>query len=168
MHKGTIEIDDSGWGSLLGGVIIGMHHIENKKFLAKVIPMNYFQDKAFKKHKYIDKATMLFLESWPVLGDAKTIIICRGYCLNGIASILSDNFRERKILRKEIGDPLQSWLENRFAEYLKQYRIPVKSEGAHCLSFEDQLKWVMEKPKQRVKYVKTGWPQWQRKYSKII
>jgi len=161
-----ILIDDSGWGSLLGGVMIGMYNTETKKFRYKLIPVSYFQGDTFKKKKYLDKATKIFLEAWPSLGDSEYFTICRGIVLDGIYEILINNPSEtRDIYRGEIGEPLQSLLEEKFSCHLSRLGVPRNSTGAHCLSFDDQLKWIREDPK-RIKYVKTGWPRWKTIYSK--
>lgn len=162
-----IQIDDSGWGSLLGGVMIGMYNTETKKFIAKLIPIKYFQGELFKKQKYKDEAIKIFLTSYVKLGDVDDIQICRGYVLDGLYKFLTGPGWTLKISRKEIVDPLQSLLEAKFAKHLIKCGVPKGSGGAHCLSFDDQLNWIKEDPK-RIKYVKTGWNSWREKYGKKI
>lgn len=162
-----IQVDDSGWGSLLGGVMIGMYNTDNKKFKAKLIPVSYFQGEAFKKKKYLDQAIKIVLMYWPELGDTEYFEICRGYALDGVYEFLATNLGDRKISRVEIKDPLQSMLEERFAKSLERVGVPQRTDGAHCLSFDNQLSWVKENPK-RVKYVKTGWKSWKEKYEQEI
>lgn len=161
-----ILIDDSGWGSLLGGVMIGMYNTDTQKCKAKLIPVSYFQGTMFKKAKYRDQATNIFLENWAQLGDTDYIGVCRGTILDGVYNILADNFGDRTIERIEIGDPLQSWLERKFAMSLSRVGVPMRTDGAHCLSFNDQLKWIKENPNKRVRYVKTGWKSWKIRYEK--
>jgi hypothetical protein len=162
-----IQIDDSGWGSLLGGVIIGMYNTETRKFKAKIIPVSYFQGSTFKKAKYRDYATKIVLETWPSLGNTNHFQICRGTCLDGIYEMLDHYIKPdyRRIERVEIGDPLQSLLEEKFASSLQRIGVPKRTDGAHCLSFNNQLNWIKENPS-RVKYVKTGWDSWNKKYKK--
>ena len=159
-----IYVDDSGWGSLLGGVMIGVYDSDTKKFYSRLIPIRYFQSSLFKSGKYRNVAAKLFMGMWNQCGDTEKFIICRGTVLDFIYNMLAENYGNRKVQRLEIDDPLQTLLELSFAKSLKRYGVPQKSSGAHCLSFDDQLKWIREDPK-RVKYVKTGWNSWKNKYS---
>jgi hypothetical protein len=163
----SIQIDDSGWGCLLGGVMIGMYNTANKRFKAKLIPISYFKGNKFKNGSYRSKAVALFLSEWPKLGNTESFQICRGTILDGIADFLTSHGWLRKVERLEIQDPLQNMLEHEFAKHLMKCGVPEGSGGAHCLSFDDQVKWVLEDAK-RVKYVKTGWNSWQNKYSKLL
>jgi len=163
-----IYVDDSGWGSLLGGVMIGVYDSGSKKFQSRLIPIRYFQGKSFKNGKYRNKALDLFMEMLNASGsDTEYFYICRGTVLDYIYEMLIANYDYKKIGRIEIGDPLQKMLESKFASYLNKLGVPRKSDGAHCLSFDDQLKWVYSDAK-RIKHVKTGWNSWQTKYSKNL
>lgn len=157
-----IFIDDSGWGSLLGGVMIGVYDSDSKKFQSRLIPISFFQGKKFKSGLYRLKAMKLFQEMLSKCSDTEYFYVCRGTILDGIYEMLVDSYNE-KVERIEIPDPLQGMLESKFASYLHRLGVPRKSDGAHCLSFDDQLKWVREDIT-RTKYVKTGWGSWQRKY----
>ena len=159
----SIQIDDSGWGCLLGGVMIGMYNTENKRFKHKLIPISYFRGKKFKTGAYRNYAVKIFRELLMKIGPCGKISICRGTILDGI---YNSGFDKKMMERVEIGDPLQSLLEKEFAKHLMKCGVPEGSGGAHCLSFDDQVKWALEDPK-RVKFVKTGWNSWQNKYSKL-
>lgn len=162
-----ILCDDSGWGSLLGGVMIGMYNTETKKFIANLIPIKYFQGELFKKQKYKDEAIRIFLHNFVKIGSSNEIQICRGYCLDGIYNFLNTDQWKLKVTRAEIKDPLQTLLEGKFSKHLQKLGVPEGSGGAHCLSFEDQVKWI-KTDKKRIKYVKTGWNSWKDKYAKEI
>ena len=163
-----IQIDESGWGSLLGGVSIGLYDTRTKKFLAKTIPIKYFQGKLFGKQKYLEQARKIVMNGLFAFSVPTNIMICRGHILRGARNALRAlPYEEFHITEGEIGQPLQGLLEAHFAKHLKKAGVPDKSGGAHCLSFDDQLNWVKENPS-RVKYVKTGWERWQEKYSKIV
>jgi hypothetical protein len=159
-----IMLDDSGWGSLLGGVIIGMYNTDGRIFKHKLIPISYFRGKKFRTGAYRNYAVKIFREMLFKIGPCSKIQICRGTVLDEIYNTSID---KRMMERVEIGDPLQSLLEDKFAEHLEKCGVPRRTDGAHCLSFDDQLKWIYEDPK-RVKYVKTGWPAWKNKYSKNL
>ncbi len=163
-----IQIDESGWGSLLGGVSIGLYNTETKKFFAKTIPVRYFQKLSFKKQKYLDEARKIVMTGIFAMGIPMKVVICRGFALKKARFALKAvPYEEFDITEGEIGPPLQRLLEGHFAKHLKRLGVPDKSGGAHRLSFNDQLDWIKEDPK-RAKYVKTGWKRWQEKYSKDI
>lgn len=156
-----IYVDDSGWGSLIGGVAIGIYDSDMKKMLARIIPVKYFQGSLFIKGIYRKRAIVEFLRMYSEVSDSEHFYVCRGTILDGIYRMLiSNNYDTERI---EIGDPLQGFLEERFAKHLKRFGVPQKSKGAHCLSFNEQLEWVREDPS-REKHVKTGWKSWQTKY----
>lgn len=160
-----IFVDDSGWGSILGGVAIGLYNEETQKFVSKIIPVRYFQGTLFKTGKYKEQALKIFLSYWIDMEESDGIVVCRGVCLNSIYNFLES--KGQRVYREEIKDPLQGMLEAAFAKHLKRCGVPQRTDGAHCLSFDDQLKWIYEDPR-RVKYVKTGWKSWKQKYSQNL
>lgn len=166
----TIQLDDSGWGSLLGGVLIGGYNTGTNKFFHALIEPIYFQEPYFKRQDYKERAVWLMLENISKLGPAKRIEICRGYALDGIYKFYSEMVHKvlkdtpHEIVRVEIKDPLQTYLEEKFAQHLHKFGVPKGTGGAHCLSFDDQLKWIKANPK-KLKYIKTGWTSWNKKYA---
>jgi hypothetical protein len=166
-----IQIDDSGWGSLLGGVYIGVYNTKSGKMFSKLIPVSYFQEDKFEKKKYLEKALNIAREGILKVGSynlqENEIQCCRGYALETIRKWLSENkntFKSVKFLG--ITDPIQSELESKFSKHLGSIGVPLGSgSGAHRISFEEMLKWVAD-DNRRVKYVKTGWKSWKEKYSK--
>jgi hypothetical protein len=168
-----IQIDDSGWGSLLGSVMIGMYDTQSRVFACGSIPIRYFQGTLYSKSKYREQATKVALKliqkKFHLRGQ--DIQICRGTCLDNIFDTIlacSSGYQFRSLVRVEIGDPLQKTLEAAFAKSLVKVGVPQKSSGAHCLSFDEQLEWIKEDPSNRIKHVKTGWNSWKNKYSKSI
>ena len=162
----TVFVDDSGWGSLLGGVAIGLYNDENRKFLYQILPVRHFQDKAFKSQEYLNEARDSFVEMEGRIGEYKKIVVCRGFMLDEIWEFMQEFSVGKKLISAEIKEPLQGLLEKVFAISLNDIGVPSGSKGAHCLSFEDQVKWVKEQP-ERIKYVKTGWPSWQKLKHKV-
>ena len=169
-----IQIDDSGWGSLLGGVIIGVCDTDTNRLYSRLIPISFFQGGKFENQEYIAyalkiaKAGLQLLTSYPD-DSGIHIQICRGYLLSEIRSWAERNrLHYTKIEHVDIKDPLQSLLEARFSKHLERIGVPAgKGKGAHRISFDEMLKWVKEDPK-RIKYVKTGWKSWKQKYSKMM
>ena len=73
----TIQIDDSGWGCPIGGVIIGGLRVEEGQYACEVIPRSHtgFWKLKFDNNRRRDKekTTQLRREGWKVL----TIWECR-------------------------------------------------------------------------------------------
>jgi hypothetical protein len=162
----TIYVDDSGWGSLIGGVAIGLYNDENRRFLYHILPPKLFQGRAWITHKYLDEALDSFVEMVERIGEHKKIVVCRGFMLDHIWEFLQEFSLSKRLSREEIKDPLQSLLEMAFARHLENLGVPNNSGGAHCLSYDDQVKWV-KKDKKRIKFIKTGWPSWKKHAKKI-
>jgi len=160
-----IFIDCSGWGSLIGGVAIGLYNSETREFYSEIMPVEFFQGKKFKEKAYLMRAASIIFGGLEEILMCSKITICRGY----IFSMVRDYFEKERFNWKVgiIEEPLQGYLEKKFAEHLIKLGVKPKSDGAHCLSFDDQLKWVKAR-KSRVKYVKTGWSSWKNKYSKLV
>ena len=167
-----IQIDDSGWGSLLGGVYIGIYNTDTNKMYARLIPVSYFQGVKFEKQKYLTKALQIARAGISVLtGDNSDsgihIQVCRGHILSHIRTWVQENAQHfSKTEFVEIKDPLQTALEKKFSKLLETYGVPEgDAKGAHRISFDAMLKWIKEDPK-RIKHVKTGWKSWGDKYGK--
>ena len=169
-----IQIDDSGWGSLLGGVMVGVYNTETEKLYSKLIPISFFQRRNFDKQKYLIKALSIAQSGIQMLTNnnddsGSHIQVCRGYLLSKIrAWCEEERSKFSKIEYVDIKDPFQSLLESRFSAHLGRLGVPEgKSKGAHRISFDEMLNWIKKDPK-RVKYTKTGWKSWNQKYKKEI
>jgi len=165
-----LEIDDSGWGCPVGGVLIGVLRRETEEYLTGIIPVSFFQEE-FKRGTYLLKARSLAKNLMGML-KARTreeIIVCPGPLFREFRSYLFQkgfNFQTRTI-----GDPLQSLLEKSFAQYLNSLGVPpeVLGQGAIHPSrrFRALLKWVAEDYSGRIRLCKTGWSSWN-KWEELI
>ncbi|MCR4428115.1 MAG: hypothetical protein NUV68_02055 [Caldiserica bacterium] len=165
-----LEIDDSGWGCPIGGVLIGALRRETEEFLTGIIPVSFFQEE-FKKGSYLLKARSLAKN---LMGRLKVrareqIVVCQGPLFREFRAFLFEkgyNFQVRTI-----GDPLQSLLEKSFAQYLNSLGVPqeVLAQGAAHPSrmFRGLLRWVAEDYEQRIRLCKTGWSSWE-KWEELI
>lgn len=165
-----LEIDDSGWGCPIGGVLIGVLRRETEEYLTGIIPVSFFQED-FKKGAYLLKARNLTknLISRLKVGPREQIIVCPGPLFREFRTFLFEegfNFQVRTI-----GDPLQSLLEKSFAQYLNSIGVPqeILAQGAFHPSrrFRALLRWVAEDYPQRIRLCKTGWSSWE-KWEEII
>ena len=85
-----IQIDDTGWGSLVGGMLIGAIRTETGEFACDEIPVTFFQGEAFARKAYLEESRDVarrVLEQLRV-GKGEPIEICTGYVLEGVRSML--------------------------------------------------------------------------------
>ncbi len=55
----TVQIDDAGWGSLIGGVVVGVYRTSTGEFAHEVIAPRFFQGTAFADKEYLAEAARL-------------------------------------------------------------------------------------------------------------
>lgn len=149
-RRRIIEIDDSGWGELIGGVFIVGRDLETGKVSKQEIPVNFFQEPNFKAGKYYIEtiravnAILYELDAEPT----KTLIkICPGEIFSHVYRFLENNGYECK--KVKIRGETQKIAEKAFDSYLKKIGCP--------RGYKKMKKWLEENRKEREKYVKTGW-----------
>ncbi len=158
----VIEVDDSGWGDLIGGAVIVMRRVETNEKYTGEIPPELFKAEEFKYKTYLRYATQIILEGLDSLSVEKTepIHICTGY----IFEHAEDTLRELgyKVTEVKIEGKTQELAEKTFIESLVNEGIGSFSEVASMRSFNGFLDWVKEDLEHRERYVKTGWKNWVR------
>ncbi|OYT41996.1 MAG: hypothetical protein B6U86_01330 [Candidatus Altiarchaeales archaeon ex4484_43] len=158
----TIQVDDAGVGSPIGGVLIGACDSKTKEFVFDEIPVEFFQGEKFARQEYLNKAAEITLDLIKRLNcnpENTVIKICTGHI----------NTRSKDALRREgfevrvaeIKDPLQTMLEREFIRYLNEIGFDVtEGEPDERISFYHKaIKWVKADPL-REKFAKTGWRKW--------
>lgn len=156
----VIEVDDSGWGDLVGGVVIVMRRVETGETYADEIPLELFQDGEFKYQIYLRCAAQIILEGLDELAapESEPIHICTGYIFKTAKETLRDlgyTVKEVKITGKT-----QELAEEEFLNSLEKRGVGAKENLRDIRSFPKFLQWVHEDLKKREKYVKTGWKKW--------
>ena len=156
----VIEVDDSGWGDLVGGVVIVLRRVETGEDYSGEIPLELFQGSEFKYKEYLRSATQIILEGLDRLNAStdEAIHICTGYVFTHAKDTLIElgyPVTEVKIVNKT-----QDLAENRFIESLVRMGLGSKQELFAKRSFNGWLKWVKQDLKNREMYVKTGWGNW--------
>ncbi|MCW4012749.1 MAG: hypothetical protein NWF07_07125 [Candidatus Bathyarchaeota archaeon] len=156
----VIEVDDSGWGDLIGGAVIVMRRVETDEKYSGEIPTELFKEPEFRYKAYLRYATQIILEGLDKLQVPKTeaIHICTGY----IFEHAEDTLRELgyKVTEVKIEGKTQDLAEKTFIESLVKRGIGSFSEIASMRSFNGFLDWVKEDLSEREQYVKTGWKNW--------
>lgn len=156
----TVQVDDAGWGFPLGGVMIGA--TDGRRIETGLIETRFFQGDLFRAHAYLGEAARITAELLKHLGGKPgetTVEICSGYV----------NSKSRELLQKEgydvrvteITGLLQTELEKRFKEYVESlgyhgYYDP-KETASPASAFDKVIRWIDEKPEERMRIAKTGW-----------
>jgi len=156
----VIEVDDSGWGDLVGGVVIVLRRVETGEDYSGLIPLELFQGAEFKYKGYLRSATQIILEGLDTL-EASTdeaIHICTGYVFTHARDTLIE--LGYPVTEVKIVDATQDLAEHRFIESLVEMGLGTKTELFGMRSFNGWLKWVKSDLADREKYVKTGWGNW--------
>ncbi len=160
IKRRAISVDDAGWGFPLGGVMIGAS--DGGRVETGLVPVDYFQGDRFERREYLGYAAMITLEllrRFDARPDDTLVEICTGYVNVGSKQALRDAGYEVKVT--EIKGLLQGELEKRFAAYVKDMGYPgyVDPKETHDPKkpFEGVMRWIEEKPGERMRLAKTGW-----------
>jgi maltoporin len=158
----VIEVDDSGWGDLIGGAVIVMRRVETNEEHTGEIPPELFKSEEFKYKTYLRYATQIILEGIDALSAEKTepIHICTGYIFDHAKDTLKE--LGYKVTEVKIEGKTQDLAERTFIESLERQGIGSFSEVAAMRSFNGFLDWVKEDLEDRERFVKTGWKNWPR------
>lgn len=156
----AVIVDDAGWGFPLGGVLIGA--TDGKTVETGLVPVECFQGERFRRHAYLGHAARVTLELLRRFGarpEDTRVEICTGYVNTGSKEALRKAGFEVKVT--EVKGLLQDELERRFAEYVKAlgYEGYADPKGAcdPAAPFGNVMKWIEEKPGERMRLAKTGW-----------
>lgn len=163
LYKKEIMIDDSGWGDLILGVVIGALKLPERRYMERRIPISSFQPPNFQNKRYLEDAVKIAEEIMEVMKpDDETVFkICSGYVLSSIRKYLrKQGFRVEEI---EVTGELQEMVERSFATWCKEVGIEFERLNGKR-SFNTFLEWVAEKPQLREKLVKTGWKSWNQRW----
>ena len=163
-----IEIDDAGWGDLVGGVIIGGYDVVLGAFRWEIVHVEHFQGEAFAKKSYLSKAKRAVIK---LLGDLRAdkrfyaVALCTSYVLNDAARSLRKN--RWKVVRRQIEGRCQELVEERCHKELIKLGVPsriARKVPSGSNRFYQLFEWVKENPEARERFVKTGWNSWPTKW----
>jgi hypothetical protein len=163
-----IQVDDAGWGSLVGGVLIGACRVESPRtqHAFREIPVTYFQGEAFKKKLYLGVAADAALELMEELevGKEERVEVCTGYVLEAVRMKLT---AERyQVIPAKIGEPLQTLIEQELLDRVLAIGVDTDLETLtekQGLYFWQCVNWLKGGDMkatalpQREKHCKSGW-----------
>lgn len=160
----TVQIDDAGWGSLVGPTFIGAYRPETGEFIYDVVPLRFFKGELFLRQDYLRETTCVVQK---LLGALRSdpdepVEICTGTIFNEAARKLHHPLR-----RTKIEGPLQEAIEEVARDYLRGLGVRVDGLEPGANHFMACLDWVSEDFPRRESYVKTGWKSWPRKWRQV-
>ena len=161
----TIQIDDAGYGSLVGPTFIGAYRNETEEFVYGEVALRFFRGAVFRKGEYIREASRVIrslldqLDSQP----SEMLEICTGNIFDDV-----EKTTDHSVQRTKIDGPLQKAIEGVCENYLVGLGIPIDGVEPSAKHFRLCLDWVIEDYPARERYVKTGWPKWGQKWQPIV
>jgi len=165
----TIEIDDAGTGDLCGDAFIGFRDMNTGKIIFQSVPVGLYTKESREDdgpRKHIKKIVIKGLRALNHR-EGDRILLCRGNCFDLVREYFDENeiYYEPAIVEGK----LQDAVEGRFMQHLR--RLGVRS---HNLTMDSGIKryfilfnWVCKDFPNRERYVKTGFPSWEKKWRKI-
>ncbi len=159
----TIQIDDQGWGTPVGGVGIIVLRKETGEMHYDVIPIEHFSKAKFKNKTYLTAARDIAEQGIIKLKVPKDeeIEICSG-CIHDKTSQWLKN-EGYKFTIKKIDGLAQQKGEELFIQYLSRLGVPntpriiEETVDEYKAQFFYLMDWVREDPQGRAHLCKTGW-----------
>ncbi|MEM2905520.1 MAG: hypothetical protein QW057_07015 [Candidatus Bathyarchaeia archaeon] len=160
----TIEIDDAGWGDLVGGCFIVVRRVETGQYYAGEVPVRLFQEPAFKEKQYLEEAWRIVSEGLKAMSVSLTepIRVCTGYVLSQVRRNLAEE--GYTVIPTRIVGETQDLAERLYVDSLRQLGIAELNVNAGGGRFRPLLEWVQKDIDGRERYVKTGWKSWRTKW----
>lgn len=159
----TIQIDDAGWGSLVGGCLIGCYRVETGEFTAHEIAVENFQGELMASRRYLPIAWEAAKRGLDVLRHENNALrepieVCQGW-------VNQDIRRKLGVPGSKITGPFQARIEAVLLEYLRglgfDYRGSTEEYGK---LFFESVRWLKGgnpnrrgMDPERMKLAKTGW-----------
>jgi len=162
----TIEIDDAGWGDLVGGCFIVLRRVETGQSYAGEIPVELFQEQAFREKQYLTRAWEIVSEGLEALEVdlVEPIRVCTGYVLSTVRRHLIT--KGYSVTPTRIVGETQELAEQTYVRSLRKLGITELTTSAGGGRFRPLLEWVQKDLNQRERFVKTGWRSWKTTWRK--
>ncbi len=159
----TIQIDDQGWGTPVGGVGIIVLRKETGETYYDIVPIEHFGINTFKKKTYLMYAKNIVEQGFIKLKVPKDeeIEICSGCIHDRSSEWLKNEGYRFKVTRIE--GPAQQKGEMLFTEYLRGLGVPnppvivKETVEEYKAQFFYLIDWVRKDPGRRKPLCKTGW-----------
>ncbi|MFO7794959.1 MAG: hypothetical protein ACQERB_06265 [Promethearchaeati archaeon] len=163
----TIEIDDSGTGDIVGDAFIGFHDVPTGKIIFRGIPVGLYTEENRNQDgpkKAILEAVKDGLKSLNFNKEKDRILLCRGSCFDLVREWFEQE--ELNYLPAIVEGKLQDAVEGRFLSHLRSLGIKSGrlSKTAGKERFFILFNWVCEDFPNRERFVKRGFPAWQKRW----
>ncbi len=159
----TIQIDDQGWGTPVGGVGIIVLRKETEEVYYDIVPIEHFNLETFKKKTYLDSARDIVeagFSKLKVLKDEE-IEICSGCIHDKTAEWLKNKGYKFTVMKIDGNAQLKG--EILFNEYLRSLGVPnpppiiEETVEEYKAQFFYLVDWVRKDRNGRKPHCKTGW-----------
>ena len=158
----VVEVDDSGWGDLVGGAVIVLRRLgKNEKYVGEV-PVEAFQGQAFKAKAYLPHVLRIVREGAEALGITtdEPLHVCTGYILSEVRKALANE--GYRVVPSRIVGVTQEFAEEEYIKHLSRLGVGASEEAKRIRGFDNSLAWVLRDVDKRERLVKTGWKAWPR------
>ncbi len=158
-----IQIDASGWGDLLLGVVVGAVKPPQRMVLERRIPTSAFQPPNFRNKKYLEYANKIADEIVSVMQPTSDTCfkVCSEFVLSSVIVHLQGlGF---KVDRVESSGELKQRVEDAYVRWCAESGVP-KDMLKGKRRFGVFVDWVAQNPHLREGLVKTGWASWEHKW----
>lgn len=162
--KQVVYIDDSAYGSPVGGVFCGVAY--NDYVMYGEVPVEYFQGDRYEWKEYLEIYALIgvdllfkMMRKHQLSKDNTRIVICTGHVNTTLKEMLRKHGYDVSI--GEIKGKLQDELEEISTKVINErygfnlYYDP--KETSPTSGFQKVIDWINEKPGERLKFAKTGW-----------
>ena len=162
MDHMVVEVDDSGWGDLVGGAVIVMRRLGTNENYVGEVPVEAFQGQAFETKSYLNHVIRIVSEGFEALDILKNepIHICTGYILSEVRKALA--IEGYNVLPTRIVGVTQKFAEDEYVKHLSRLGVGTPDQVRRLRSFDSFLAWVLRDADKRERLVKTGWKAWPR------
>lgn len=159
----TIQIDDQGWGTPVGGVGIIVLRKETEEMHYDIISMEHFRVETFKKKTYLAAARNIVENGFSRLKVPRheEIEICSGCIHDKTAEWLKNEGYKFTVMK--VDGSAQKKGELLFTEYLRRLGVPnpppivEETVDEYKAQFFYLMDWVRKDPVKRKHLCKTGW-----------
>ncbi|MFW9901068.1 MAG: hypothetical protein ACFFDY_07240 [Candidatus Thorarchaeota archaeon] len=165
----TIEIDDAGTGDLVGDAFIGFRDTETGKILFQSVPVGLYNEENKDDDRPKKHIVKIVIKALRELKHSKNdrILLCRGNCFDLVREYFNENeiYYEPAIIEGE----LQDAVEGRFIQHLKKLGVNSSNltRESGIQRYFILFNWVCRDFPNRERFVKTGFPSWEKKWRKI-
>ena len=158
----VVEVDDSGWGDLVGGAVIVMRRVGTNERYVGEVSIETFQGHAFREKAYLPPVLKIVREGIEALRIPKKepIHVCTGYILSEVRKALTNE--GYSVVPSRLTGVTQEFAEEEYVKHLARLGVGTPDQARHLRGFDSFLAWVLRDVDKRELFVKTGWKAWLR------